>query len=174
MEKIKKEQVVQQLREVLNNASSCITMDFSGVKTDTFSPMRKECIQSNVKMTVVKNTLARIATKDTPYEGLADHLKGMTCFLCTMDRDQVVGAKTVKKFAEKDKNITIKCGMLDGRLLNADQVKALSELPSKEELQARLLATMLAVPQNFVRLLNAVPSSFVRVLAAYRDKKENA
>ncbi len=172
MERTKKSQVVSELKDILKDASSCIALDFSGVSSATFTPLRKECANANVKLAVVKNTLARIAVKETPYEGLDEHLKGMTCLICTMDSDQVVGAKLVKKYAEKDKNIKVKGGMLDGKLLSVDQVKALSDLPSKEELQAKLLATMLAVPQNFVRLLNAVPGNFVQLLAAYRDKLE--
>jgi large subunit ribosomal protein L10 len=88
--------------------------------------------------------------------------------------DQVSGAKVVKKIAKKDERIVVKAGALDGKILTAKEVEVLADLPSKEELQAKLLATMLAVPQNFVRLLNAVPQTFVRLLAAYKDKLEQA
>ena len=78
----------------------------------------------------------------------------------------------IKKFSKQNENIKVKGGVIDGQMLSVADVAVLADLPSKEELQAQLLATMLAVPQNFVRLLNAVPESFVRVLAAQRDKLE--
>ncbi len=161
MERLQKEQVVVELKEVLRGASSCIAMDFSGVTMGTFTPFRKECARQNVKIAVVKNSLAKIAVKDTPYEGMTSIFKGMTCLVCTMEKDQVVGAKITKKYADKDKKIILKGGMLDGRLLSEKEVEFLAQIPGKEELQGRLLATMLAVPQTFVRLL-----------AAYKEKLE--
>ncbi|MCK5807903.1 50S ribosomal protein L10 [bacterium] len=172
MEKSQKEQVVAELKELMTAASSCVAMDFGGVPMSTFVPFRKECATSNARLVVVKNTLARIALKDTEYEVMDSMLAGMTALLFTMDNDQVVGAKLVKKYADLDEHITVKGGAIDGTLLDVAGVMQLSELPSKEELQSKLLATMLAVPQNFVRLLNAVPQNFVQLLGAYRDKVE--
>lgn len=174
MERSKKQQLVEEIREVLSRASSCIAVDFNGVNMETFTPIRKECSTNNVKMMVVKNTLARIAVKGTEYEEITNFLTGMTSLIFTLDADQVNGAKIIKKFSKKNDRIIVKGGVIDGKVLSAKDVDVLADLPSKEELQARLLATMLAVPQNFVRLLNAVPESFVRVLAAYKDKLEQA
>jgi large subunit ribosomal protein L10 len=174
MEKSKKKQIVEDLKDVLSKASSCIAVDYNGVNMETFTPMRKECYKSNVRLVVVKNTLARIAVKGTDYEGILDMLSGMTSLVFTMDDDQVAGAKILKTFAKKNDRITIKGGVIDGKILSEKDVKVLADLPSKEELQAQLLATMLAVPQNFVRLLNAVPQNFVQLLAAYKEKMENA
>jgi large subunit ribosomal protein L10 len=174
MEKSKKKQIIEELKDVLSKASSCIAVDYNGVNMVTFTPMRKECAQSNIRMIVVKNTLARLAIKGTDYEGVADMLSGMTSLVFTMDDDQVAGAKVIKSFAKKNERITIKGGVIDGKILSAKDVEVIADLPSKEELQAQLLATMLAVPQNFVRLLNAVPQNFVQLLNAYKEKLENA
>lgn len=163
MERSKKQQIVEEIREVLSKASSCIAVDFSGVNMETFTPLRKECSTSNIKIVVVKNTLARIAVKGTPYEGIDKLLKGMTSLVFTLDSDQIKGAKIIKKFSKKDERIIVKGGVIDGKLLTMAEVNVLADLPGKEELQARLLATMLAVPQNFVRLL-----------AAYKEKLETA
>lgn len=163
MERSKKQQIVEEIREVLSKASSCIAVDFSGVNMETFTPLRKECATSNVKIVVVKNTLARIAVKGTPYEGVNNFLKGMTSLVFTLDSDQVKGARIIKKFGKKDERIIVKGGVIDGKLLTSQEVNVLADLPGKEELQAKLLATMLAVPQSFVRLL-----------AAYKEKLETA
>lgn len=174
MERSKKQQIIEEIKEVLSKASSCIAVDFNGVNMETFTPLRKECAANHVRMMVVKNSLARIAVKGTEYEGITNFLTGMTSLMFTLDADQVSGAKIVKNFTKKDERIIVKGGVIDGKVLSAKDVETLADLPSKEELQAKLLATMLAVPQNFVRLLNAVPESFVRVLAAYKEKLEQA
>ncbi|MGI6393953.1 MAG: 50S ribosomal protein L10 [bacterium] len=174
MERSKKQQVVEEIKEVLSKASSCIAIDFNGVGMSTFTPLRKEGTANHVKIMVVKNSLAKIAVQGTEYEGIANFLTGMTSLVLTLDADQVNGAKIIKNFQKKDARIIVKGGVIDGKILSAKDVETLADLPSKEELQSRLLATMLAVPQNFVRLLNAVPESFVRVLAAYKEKLEQA
>ena len=169
MEKSKKQQIIEEIKDALSKASSCVVIDFNGVNMETFTPFRKECAKEQVRLLVVKNTLAKHAIEGTPYEGISKFLTGMTALVLTMG-DQVSGAKVVKKIAR----IVVKAGALDGKILTAKEVEVLADLPSKEELQAKLLATMLAVPQNFVRLLNAVPQTFVRLLAAYKDKLEQA
>ncbi len=172
MEKSQKEKIVVELKELMSTASSCIAMDFGGVSMSTFVPFRKECATSNARLVVVKNTLARIAVKGSQYEVVEPLLNGMTALLFTLDDDQVVGAKLVKKYADLDEHIKVKGGAIDGQFLSVEGVQQLALLPSKGELQSKLLATMLAVPQNFVRLLNAVPQNFVQLLSAYRDKVE--
>jgi len=172
MERVRKEQVVAEIRRLLSGASSCIAVDFGGVPMTTFTPIRKECAKSGVRIVVIKNTLAKIAVKETAYADLAKFFKGMTSLVVTMRDDQTVGAKILKKFVEKDKSFVVKGGVMDGKLLSPNDVKMLSEMPGKPELQAKLLGTLQAVPQKFVCLLAAVPQSFLRVLAAYRDKKE--
>jgi large subunit ribosomal protein L10 len=174
MERSKKQKIVEEIREVLSRASSCIAVNFDGVNMETFTPLRKECVSGNVKMMVVKNTLARAAVKGTGFEEITRFLTGMTSLVVTLDTDQVNGAKIIKKYSKKNERIIVKGGVIDGKVLSAADVEVLADLPSKEELQAKLLATMLAVPQGFVRLLNAVPESFVRVLAAYKEKLEQA
>lgn len=172
MERARKEVVVSELKSLLSEASSCIAMDFSGVQMTTFTPFRKECAKNHVKLVVVKNTFARIAVKDTPFEGMTKMFRGMTSLVLTMGKDQVTGAKLVKQFAEKDKKIILKGGMVDRKLLSVEEVKMLADLPSKEELYAKLLGTMNAVPTTFVRVLAAVPQTFLRLLVAYQEKKE--
>ncbi len=174
MEKSKKKQIVAELKDLFSKASSCIAVDYNGVNMETFTPIRKECAQNNVRMVVVKNSLAKIAVKDTEYEGILDMLTGMISLVFTMDDDQVAGARIVKSFGKKSDRITVKGGVIDGKILSEKDVKALADLPSKEELQSKLLGTMLAVPQNFVRLLNAVPQNFVQLLVAYKEKMEKA
>ena len=172
MRRPEKNAIIDSLAEKLEEYNHFYLTDTAQLNAENTSALRRKCFEKEILLVVVKNTLARIALKDTEYEVMNSMLDGMTALLFTMDSDQVVGAKLVKKYADLDEHIKVKGGALDGSLLDVAGVMQLSELPSKEELQSKLLATMLAVPQNFVRLLNAVPQNFVQLLGAYRDKIE--
>ena len=104
MEKSKKQQIIEEIKDALSKASSCVVIDFNGVNMETFTPFRKECAKEQVRLLVVKNTLAKHAVEGTPYEGISKFLSGMTALVLTMG-DQVSGAKVVKKIAKKDERI---------------------------------------------------------------------
>ncbi|MDH4007293.1 MAG: 50S ribosomal protein L10, partial [Desulfuromonadales bacterium] len=88
--------------------------------------------------------------------------------------DQVAPAKALVEFAKKNDVFELKAGMLDGKLIDVSAIKALSDLPSREQLLAKMLGSMSAPATNFVGVLAAVPRSFVQVLAAIKDQKEAA
>jgi large subunit ribosomal protein L10 len=82
-------------------------------------------------------------------------------------------AKALTAFAKEFNAFSIRCASLEGSLLKAEDVDALSKLPSREELLAKLLGTMSAVPTGFVRVLSAVPQKLVYALSAVKEQKEN-
>ena len=86
--------------------------------------------------------------------------------------DPVVAAKVLVEFAKKNDKFSVRCASLDGKLLEAASIKALSELPSREQLLGSMLGTMNAVPQNFVSLFANIVRGMVNVLTALKDKKE--
>jgi large subunit ribosomal protein L10 len=91
-----------------------------------------------------------------------------------ISEDPVAAAKVVADFAKTNDKLVIMGGALPNSVLNADGVKALATMPSRDELLAKLLGTMQAPIATFVRTLNEVPTKFVRGLAAVRDQKEAA
>jgi large subunit ribosomal protein L10 len=98
-------------------------------------------------------------------------LKG-TCAIALAYGDPAVPAKIIKKFAKTNDKLQVKGGSLGNRLLNPDQISALAELPPKDELLAKLLGTLNAVPTGLVTVLSGVPRAFVGVLDAIRRQRE--
>ena len=110
---------------------------------------------------VLKNTLARRAVQGTPFEALAEKMVGPLVY--SISADPVAAAKVVHEFAKANDKLVIKAGAMAGSVMSADEVKVLAAIPSRNELIARLMATM-----------NATTAKFVRTLAAIRDKNEGA
>jgi len=112
------------------------------------------------------------AIAGTPYEGLTDQLAGPLIY--GMSTDPVSAARVLNDFAKANDKLVLKAGALPNSVLDAQGVKALATMPSREALLATLLGTMQAPVATFVRTLNEVPGKFVRTLAALRDEREKA
>ena len=132
--------------------------------------LRREAHDNNVYLKVVKNTLLRRAVQDTEHACLDELLVGPLAFAAS--EDPVAVAKILNKFAKEYDALEIKAGSMQGKLLSEGDIKALAQLPSREELLAKLMGTMQAPIAKFVQTLNEVPTKFVRGLAAVRDAKE--
>lgn len=173
MDRNKKEQVVTELREKLQRASAAILTDFRGLSVAEMTKLRDGLAAEHIDYQVVKNTLMRLASRDTGAEVLEPHLKG-TCAVAISYGDPAVPAKILKKFAKDNEKLQIKVGALGNRLLDAAQVSNLAELPPREQLLGKLLGTLNAVPTGLVTVLSGVPRAFVGVLAALQRKREEA
>lgn len=173
MDRNKKEQVVTELREKLQRSSAAILTDFRGLSVAEMTKLRDGLAAEQIDYQVVKNTLMRLASRDTGAEVLAPHLKG-TCAVAIAYGDPALPAKILKKFSKDNEKLQIKVGALGNRLLDAVQVSDLAELPPREQLLGKLLGTLNAVPTGLVTVLSGVPRAFVGVLAALQRKREEA
>ena len=163
--------IVADLSSKFEKAQIAIVTDYRGLTVSALEGLRRELKKSNSELRIAKNTLLKRAVQGTSFEGLQDFLKGTTALTVSYD-DPVAPAKALTEFAKENPQLEIRTAVLDGKVLSADDLKALSSLPSKEVLLAQALSVMNAVPTSFVRVLNAVPSSFVYTLQAIKDKKE--
>ena len=174
MDRIQKEAQVKELNSIFNNMTAGVLIDYSGIEANQIVELRKKLNGSSSTMKVIKNSLARIASNDTPFAELADQFT-KTRALVYSDGDPVKQAKVLSEQAANIENLKILAGILvgDGKtsILDSSQVEALSKLPSREELIVKLLFLLQAPATQFVRTLNAVPVKFVRTLAAIRDSK---
>lgn len=173
MKLTEKEALVQKLHEGLASAQIAIIADYKGLNVEQFSRLRRELREAGADIQVVKNTLLRRASEGTSADVIRDHFKGPSA-ICFSATDPVLPAKVLTKFAEANNKLEIRAGVLEGKPLGAADLKALSELPSREELLAQVLSAMIAVPTGFVRVINAVPGGLVNVLTAIKDQKEAA
>jgi large subunit ribosomal protein L10 len=169
--KQQKQDRVDQLRDELASASGVVVATYDGLSVEQSTGLRVELRKSGSKLRMVKNTLARLSVQGTDHEGLAALLTGPN--FIAFGTDPVAPAKALVK-AAKDvgDRIVIKGGVLNGKFLTAADVDALSKLPGKDELRAKLLGMLAAVPSKFVNQLAAVPRGMVTVLSARKDKLE--
>lgn len=165
-----KKQVVESVSAVVGNAQATVVAEYRGLTVEQMKVLRREAHDNNVYLKVVKNTLLRRAVQDTEHACLDELLVGPLAFAAS--EDPVAVAKILAKFAKQYDALEIKAGSMQGKLLSEGDIKALAQLPSREELLAKLMGTMQAPIAKFVQTLNEVPTKFVRGLAAVRDAKE--
>jgi large subunit ribosomal protein L10 len=172
LNKSAKERIVAELHEKLKDVKLAVLADYSGIKVKDITGLRNDLRKAESEFTVVKNNLLSIALKDTEFLPLDDHLKGPRALMMNFG-DVVEPTKILVEFAKKNDKLEIEAGVLDGRLLNREQIKALAELPSREVLLGKLLSVLIGVQTQLVTVLSAVPRGLVQVLEAHRLKKEN-
>ena len=171
----KKEAVVAEIKGWLADAKVVVVTSYKGLNVATDTEMRREMRAAGVTYKVVKNTMLRIAAKELNIEGLETHLEGTTAIAFSAE-DAVTPAKVLCDFIKKNKLedpgiLTIKAGILDGKIIEPKDVKALAALPSREELIAKLLGSMNAPIANTVGTLSAIIRNAVGVIDALREKK---
>lgn len=174
MNRAQKEEMVASIRAAFESAKSVILANHSGIDVNTVNELRAEFRANNVQYRVVKNTLAKLALKDTDLDTIADLFRGPTA-IAYSEEDAVSPAKVIKDFASEHDEYEVRGGYLDGNVLNADGVRELADMPTKDEMRSKVLSLFQAVPTKFVRTLNAAPSDFVQLLGARkRDLEESA
>ena len=164
--------VIEEVSAQVAQAQSIIVAEYRGLDVAAVTVLRKTARESGVYLRVLKNTLARRALSGTPFEGLSEQLTGPLIY--AVSQDPVGAAKVLSAFGKENDKLVVKAGALPNSVLDAQGVKALATMPSREELLSKLLGTMQAPVAQFVRTLNEVPTKFVRGLAAVRDQKQAA
>jgi large subunit ribosomal protein L10 len=165
-----KEQKVAALAEKLADAKATFLADYRGINVEQVNKLRNELRGVGVEYLVVKNTLLRLAAQGTSSECMSAHLLGPTA-LAIATADPVAPAKVLADFAKAHAKFELKGGALEGKVLSANDIRALADLPSREVLLGRLLGSLSAPASNFVGVLAAVPRSLVQVLAAVQEQK---
>jgi large subunit ribosomal protein L10 len=167
-----KKAVVAEVSAQVAKAQAIVVAEYRGLEVGNMTELRAKARKSGVYLRVLKNTLARRAVKDTPFEKLIDQMVGPLVY--GISSDPVATAKVLNEFAKANERFVIKAGAMPNAVISAKEVAALANMPSRDELIAKLLGTMQAPVAKFVRTLNEVPGKFVRTLAAVRDQKEKA
>ncbi len=169
MERSDKDAQIGLIKSRFDKMTAAVFLDFKGMTVENVTKMRAEFRKAGVEYKVVKNTLVKHALKDAPYKAkLDDALVGMTGIAWSYE-DPSAAAKVVKAFRKDPagEKLQIKAGLIEGAILDATGVEEqLASMPGKNELRAKLLATLQAPLQNFVALLAAPSQNFVYVLSA--------
>lgn len=162
---------VAELKDLLSSSKGAVLVDYCGLTVAEDTELRSKMREAGVKYMVAKNTFIRIAAKEAGIEGLDAYLEHNTAVAFSAE-DPVAPAKILNDFSEDHKALEIKAGILDGKVIALDEVKALAELPSREELLAKLVGSMQAPISGLVNVLQGTIRNFVYTLEAVRQKKE--
>ena len=165
-----KAEKIEEIKSKVEQAQVAILTEYKGYTVEEITKLRRAIQENGGDYMVTKNTLAKIAFKDTPYEVLADSMKGPIAVAFGF-KDQVGPAKAIAKFIKDTKKGVILGAALDGKLLTEAETKALANLPSKEELYAKLLGSINSPASGIVGSINAVMAQLTRAMAAVRDQK---
>jgi large subunit ribosomal protein L10 len=168
-----KKQITEDLHDRFARSAIIVLTDYKGLDVTSINDLRRKLRESNIEYQVVKNTLLVRAAEDTEVALIKDQFKGPSAVAISYD-DPVAPAKVLTQFAKDNNKLEIKVGVLNGKVLDVQAIKALATLPSKEVMLAQLLSTINAVPTSFVRVLAEIPRSMLNVLTAIKDQKEAA
>ena len=153
------------IKEKIDKAQVAVVSEYTGLSVEEITKLRRELQKEGGDYMVTKNTLAKIAIKGTPYEVLAETLKGPIAIAFGFT-DQVAPAKVLSKFIKDTKKGEIIAAAMDGQLMSAEEAKALANLPSREELYAKMLGCINSPASGIANSVNAVMSSLVRAAKA--------
>ena len=152
MDRAAKRELVTSLNTVLKDTGLVVVAHYAGMTVAQLTDYRKRVKEAGGKVKVAKNRLAKLALKDTSYETISDLFKGQTCV--AYSQDPIAAAKASVAYAKGNEKLVILGGAMGSTVLDANAVKALAELPSLDELRAKLIG-----------LLNAPATKIARTIA---------
>lgn len=165
-----KEEMLKNLQDKMAISKSVVFSSDNGLPVKTIEGIRKEMKENNAEYLVAKKTLVKMATKDVSDIDL-EHLTGSVALTLSYD-DEVAGARLLNKYAKDNEALQLDGGILEGKFIMADMVKRLANLPSREQLLAKLVGSMNSPMSGIVGVLSGVQRNFVGVLSAIKDTKE--
>ena len=169
MDRPEKHEFVATFQQQVKDAPLMVVAGYEGTSANSANRARRILEPSGVRFRVVKNTLARRALQGTDREALVEHFQGMTLVLLTGD-DPIGGAKALKEAMGVVKTIEIRAGHFEGSLLDAQGVKAIASLPSREELLVQLLRTIQEPARRVLSMLQAPARDLMDLLKNYEEK----
>jgi large subunit ribosomal protein L10 len=173
MRKEQKTALVAEITEGLGRASIAIVSEYRGMTAGEATEVRRKLRAVRGELRVAKNTLIRLAIKDTAFSQLDGQLGGPVGLILSF-ADPVELAKTVTGMRELGEKFKVRGGVLDGKPLSSEEIQALAALPPREVILAQLLGLLMAPATQVVRLLNEPGSALVRVIDAIGKKNGDA
>jgi large subunit ribosomal protein L10 len=173
MNRTEKREAVESLSQDLAKSTNAILFAFAGLNVPEVTELRRQVRGTQSKYLVVKNTLALRATKGTAMEAMAEHFTGATAVAYNRS-NPVALAKVLTAFAKTNPNLVFKAALIEGQAVAASEIKAIAELPSREELVAKLLFVMQSPMRRLVTVLNGPVRNLAGVMAQIADQKSKS
>lgn len=165
-----KQKIVEDIKQKFQGATGVILADYRGLTVSQVTDLRVEFRKAGVEYRVLKNTMIRRAADELGLSGLDQYLEGPTAV--AFSTDPVAPAKILSEFSKKNKSLTIKAGVLEGKVISSDMIKDLANLPSREVLLSQVLAGLQAPLQGMVNVLQGPIRKFGYALEEVRKVKE--
>lgn len=170
-----KQEIITELKQTLSESQLAVVIDYKGLSVADITNLRRRLRPTGTVCKVTKNTLMGIAIQeDEKWQAMEEFLKGSSAFLLV--KEDIGGAlKAYQEFQKATKKSELRGGVMEGRALNQDAIKAIADLPSKEQLMAQIAGALNSVTAKIAIAINEVPASLARGLQAVADKdKESA
>ena len=172
MDRAAKSELVTALNTVLKDTGLVVVAHYAGMTVAQMTDYRQRIKEAGGKVKVAKNRLAKLALKDTSYETIADLFKGQTCL--AYSKDPIAAARVSVNYAKGNEKLVILGGAMGATVLDAKAVKALAELPSLDELRAKLIGLLNAPATKIARTVKEPGAKLARVIQAKAAKSEAA
>ena len=169
MDKARKREFVSDLASVFQSSAVIVAAHYDGLTVADMAALRAKAREEGAKVHVVKNRLAKIALHGSAIEAVAPLLKGQT--VLTYANDPLAAPKAAAAFAAANDKFKLRGGAFQGRLLSADDVKALAALPPLDVLRAKIVGVLQAPAAKIVGVLQAPGAQIARVISAYANKE---
>lgn len=150
-----KQPVVEEIISKIDGAQSLVLVDHRGLTVQQDTDLRKQLREAGVFYKVYKNTMMNFAFKGTEFEGLSDLLNGPSAIAVSKD-DATAPARIICEFAKTAKNLEVKGGVVEGRVIDVKGVEEVSQIPSREVLLGRLFGSMQSPVANFARVIKQI------------------
>jgi large subunit ribosomal protein L10 len=167
-----KERLVEELSRKLSESEVTILADYTGISVQAVTQLREEFRKASIEYRIFKNTLARIAAKKSGFENLLEFIEGPTGYV--FSDDPVAPAKALVDFIKSNPTMKIRCAVMNGKLVDVSEVRAIASLPPKEVLVAQLLGQLLSPISGLANVLNGPIRNLIYALEDLRKKKEAA
>lgn len=170
MAKADKETVVAEVKDKMQRASGAVLTDFRGLKVAELAELRRSLSDQGIEYKVYKNTLAKIAMSEVGLGELNSFLEGPTALAFGYD-DVIAAAKLLSGFSKKHANLTLKAGVIEGKVVDGKGVVAIAALPPREVLLAQLVGTMQAPIVSLARVLQGPVGALAIALGQIAEQK---
>lgn len=150
-----KQLVIDEIKEKLDKAQSAVVIDYMGITVAEADGMRKKLREADVDYTVYKNTLVKRAIAGTAYEELGESLSGPSAFAISYD-DATSPARVINEVMKEYKKMEFKAGVIEGTVFDAEGIKAIADIPSREVLIAKFMGSIQSPVSKAVRTFQAI------------------
>ena len=169
--KLQKIEIIRKLQDSIKEMKSVVFVNFFGIPVKEISQLRQNCKDQEVEYVVAKKTLLKKVLSESGYQAVAEKNLSGEIAAVFGKKDEILPSKLIFDFAKSHEKMKVVVGILDGRVINANEVMALAKLPSKSELLAKVVGSIASPLSGFVRVLGGNIRSLVCILSAIKEKK---